>query len=77
MSENKIPLVQLSDQPSPDSGPVEQWPPAGVEEHSESRREFVKDTATISTAALLGTAALLTGSDKAEANASWAEHFQG
>ena len=80
MSDNKIPVVDLSDQSSPDDGAVAQWHPAGQEEQglaSESRRKFVKDTASLSTVSLLGSAALITGSDEAQANTSWAEHFQG
>jgi molybdopterin-containing oxidoreductase family iron-sulfur binding subunit len=62
---------------------VQQWQPgeegqAAHDLESASRRKFVKSsTAGLSTVSLLGTAALVTGSDKAEATTSWAEHFQG
>ena len=81
MSERKIPIVNISDQPTGD-GPVQQWQPGGMQEsggelESESRRNFIKKSAGLSTASLVGTAALLTGTDDAKANTSWAEHFQG
>jgi molybdopterin-containing oxidoreductase family iron-sulfur binding subunit len=42
-----------------------------------SRRGFVKDTAVVSTASLLGTGALMANSDDPEAGTEWAEWFQG
>lgn len=41
-----------------------------------TRREFLKDSGVTGAAAFAGAAALLTGTDDAEASATWAEHFQ-
>ena len=41
-----------------------------------SRRDFLKDTGIKGAGAIMGAAALLSGSDEAEAKATWAEHFQ-
>jgi len=49
----------------------------GAEPVSESRRGFIKKTGSLSALSLLGTASLMTYSDDAEANMSWAEWFQG
>jgi len=48
----------------------------GGNESAVTRREFIKKTG-ITTTGLLGTAALMTNSDNAEANSDWAEWFQG
>lgn len=47
------------------------------EDISTSRRNFVKSVGGVSAASLMGTAALLTNSDDTQANAGWAEWFQG
>ncbi|MDP6675598.1 MAG: 4Fe-4S dicluster domain-containing protein [Gammaproteobacteria bacterium] len=44
---------------------------------SVSRRGFVKQVGGISATSMLGTAALMTNTDEAEANSEWAEWFQG
>lgn len=44
---------------------------------SESRRGFLKGMGGLSATSLLGTAALMTNSDDAQANTTWAEWFQG
>ena len=82
MSEQKIPIIDVSDPPPPGGNPVQHWCPTTKDEplsglESESRRKFIKISAGLSAASLIGTAALVTGSDDAEANTSWAEHFQG
>ncbi len=48
-----------------------------TESVSPSRRGFIKQMGGLSVASLMGTAALLTHSDDAEANTTWAEWFQG
>ncbi len=42
-----------------------------------SRRSFLKSASSLSVSSLLGTAALMTMSDDAQANMEWAEWFQG
>ena len=42
-----------------------------------TRRGFVKKAGDLSVTSVLGTAALMTNSDEAEANSTWAEWFQG
>jgi len=42
-----------------------------------SRRGFVKKAGGLSATSLLGTAALMTNTDEAQANTEWAEWFQG
>lgn len=81
MPGRKIPVVNITEQPTSDSS-VEHWQPSNGQQaadglESESRRKFIKKSAGLSTASLIGTAALLTGTDDAKANTSWAEHFQG
>ncbi len=49
----------------------------GTDTTSMTRRSFVKNTSGVSAASLLGTAALMTNSDEAQANTEWAEWFQG
>lgn len=49
----------------------------GVKETaSKSRRDFLKKAGTVGAGAFVGAAALLTGSDEAEASSTWAEWFQ-
>jgi molybdopterin-containing oxidoreductase family iron-sulfur binding subunit len=55
--------------------PATEQPASGSAEMS--RRKFVKNTSGLSTASLLGAAALMTNSDDAHATSQWAEWFQG
>ena len=57
------------------SGQCAPTPPA--ETVDSSRRSFLKNTGMLSISSLLGTAALMTNSDDAQANMEWAEWFQG
>ena len=41
-----------------------------------SRRDFLKKAGTVGAGTFVGAAALLTGSDEAEAGGTWAEWFQ-
>jgi Fe-S-cluster-containing dehydrogenase component len=81
VSENTIPVVELSDQSPCGGESVGQWDPNAQDDRSldsPSRRTFVQNSAAgMSAASLMGTAALVTGSDDADANTTWAEHFQG
>ncbi len=43
---------------------------------TKSRREFFKDSGIKGAGVIMGAAALLSGSDEAEAKTTWAEHFQ-
>ncbi len=47
-----------------------------MKKDGKGRRDFLKDAGIASAGAIAGAAALLTGSDDAEAKATWAEHFQ-
>ncbi len=79
MTNKKIPVTQPADQSScscsdAQANPACEMPDDNV---SESRRGFMKDVGGLSVASLMGTAALLTNSDEAQANTEWAEWFQG
>jgi len=61
---------------------TEQRPPTAPDDEagtpdSSSRRSFVKKAGGLSATSLLGTAALMTNTDEAQANTEWAEWFQG
>lgn len=70
MSDKKIPLTDVTSDDAFMQKPENESPP------SPSRREFVKKVG-VSTAGLMGTAALVTSSNDARANTEWAEWFQG
>jgi len=61
----------------PTEGQPEGETVAEIAPESISRRGFVKQAGGASAASLLGTAALMTNSDDAQANTEWAEWFQG
>jgi len=73
VSKKDIPLTDVSQGACAPGGCGQS---AGNATMSSSRREFIKD-AGLSVASLMGTAALLTGSDNAQANTEWGEWFQG
>ena len=79
MNDELIPLRDVNTSTKCDTWEPPQ--PAVEEPASESanmtRRKFVKNTSGLSTASLLGTAALMTNSDDAHATSQWAEWFQG
>lgn len=75
MSKDKIPAVNIEQDVSSDGCQVQHYDPGTPE--SPSRRSFVKNISGMTVASLMGTAALLTNTDDAEANTEWAEHFQG
>ncbi|HJP50763.1 MAG TPA: 4Fe-4S dicluster domain-containing protein [Pseudomonadales bacterium] len=82
MSDTKIPLVDITTRATHENNSVSEWRPADDDVNvdkpsSPSRRKFIKKSAGVTTASLIGTAALVTGSDNVQANTSWAEHFQG
>jgi len=58
----RIPIEPIIEEPAPDSV---------------SRRGFVKNISGLSATSLMGTGALMTNSDDAEAGSGWAEWFQG
>jgi molybdopterin-containing oxidoreductase family iron-sulfur binding subunit len=75
VSKDKIPAVNIEQDVSSDGCQVQHYDPGTPE--SPSRRSFVKNISGMTVASLMGTAALLTNTDDAEANTEWAEHFQG
>ena len=82
MSDTKIPLVDITTRATHENNSVSEWRPADDDVNvdkpsSPSRRKFIKKSAGVTTASLIGTAALVTGSDNVQANTSWAVHFQG
>jgi molybdopterin-containing oxidoreductase family iron-sulfur binding subunit len=73
VTDQNIPLKDITEPEVYDPATHEPAPPAsGI-----SRRKFVKNTSGMSAASLMGTAALMTNSDEAQANVEWAEWFQG
>jgi molybdopterin-containing oxidoreductase family iron-sulfur binding subunit len=65
----KIPLIDLASEGT--------CQVADSEPDQFSRRSFLKSSACLSTASLLGAAALISGCDDTQAKISWAEQFQG
>jgi molybdopterin-containing oxidoreductase family iron-sulfur binding subunit len=76
VTNKKIPVKQPADQ-SPCACSNPEPTHTSDEEISTSRRGFVKNMGGLSVASLMGTAALLTNSDDAQANTEWGEWFQG
>ena len=81
MSQQKIPVVDVTNDTSSNPVTAKIWDPDNSTDNldalpSESRRKFLKNSAGVTTASLVGPAALVTGTDDANANTSWAEHFQ-
>lgn len=79
MTDKKKPVKQPADQQAcscgkPESSQACDGPDDSV---SASRRGFIKKAGNLTVASLMGTAALLTNSDEAQANTEWAEWFQG
>ncbi|MDP7153392.1 MAG: hypothetical protein QF897_03015, partial [Gammaproteobacteria bacterium] len=69
MTDHKLPIVYDNEKAAPDDDKAAP--------DSMSRRGFVKKVGDVSATSLLGTAALMTNTDDAEANTEWAEWFQG
>ncbi|MDP6437642.1 MAG: 4Fe-4S dicluster domain-containing protein [Gammaproteobacteria bacterium] len=69
MTDHKLPVVYNAEKAAPDA---EKAAPDSM-----SRRGFVKKAGGVSATSLLGTAALMTNTDDAQANTEWAEWFQG
>lgn len=75
MTPKKFPIAEPTPQPSSASlEATDQMPPATK---ASSRRGFLKGASSLSISSLLGTAALMTHSDDAQAKSTWAEWFQG
>ncbi len=76
MTPNETP----SSSPAMEQSPACSVPPASADPAKPvlktSRRDFLRAGGTLSLSSLMGTAALMTQSDDAEAAAEWAEHFQ-
>jgi molybdopterin-containing oxidoreductase family iron-sulfur binding subunit len=70
----KFPIAEPTPQPS--SASLEATSPRTPAKAS-SRRGFLKGASSLSISSLMGTAALMTHSDEAQAKSTWAEWFQG
>ncbi len=78
MTDKKIPVKQPANQQACSGNPgSSQACHAPDDNISASRRGFVKNMGGLTATSLMGTAALLTNSDDAQANTEWAEWFQG